>query len=90
MNEPRYDEISRVVPSLTGKEACKRRLVAVLKDKYHSINVFNTAWQLKAASFDELIAVGLAVTTDAAKADMKAFVNAVKEKRFPVNELHAW
>jgi len=21
---------------------------------------------------------------------MKAFVNAVKEKRFPVNELHAW
>jgi hypothetical protein len=82
VNEPRYDEISRVVPSLTGKQACKRRLVAVLKDKYHSVDVFNTAWQLKAASFDELIDIGLAVTTDAAKADMKAYVGAFMENYF--------
>lgn len=82
VNEPRYDELARIVPSLTGQQACKRRLVAVLKDKYHSIDVFNTAWQLKAASFDELIDVGLAVTTDAAKADMKAYVNAFMETYF--------
>ncbi len=74
VNEPRYDELPRVIPSLDGKHACKRELVAALKAKYGTVEAFNTAWQAKAASFDELISSGLAVTTDAAKADVKAFV----------------
>lgn len=82
VNEPRYDELPRVIPSLTGRQACKLRLVEVLKDKYKTIDAFNASWQAKAASFDELIDVGLAVTTDAAKADVKAFVGDFMETYF--------
>ena len=82
VNEPRYDELPRVIPSLTGKQACKLRLLALLKDKYHSIGAFNSSWQTKASSFDELIDVGLAVTTDEAKADVKAFVGEFMQRYF--------
>ena len=82
VNEPRYDELPRVIPSLDGKHACKRELVAALKAKYSTAEAFNTAWQAKAASFDELIDTGLAVTTDAAKADVKAFVGVFLETYF--------
>lgn len=82
VNEPRYDELPRVIPSLPGKHACKQRLVAFLKDKYKTPEAFNAAWQAKAASFDELIEPGLAVTTDAAKADVKAFVGEFMETYF--------
>ncbi|MBN8418415.1 MAG: hypothetical protein J0L73_05830 [Verrucomicrobia bacterium] len=82
VNEPRYDELPRVIPSLTGGQACKLRLVEALKSKYHSIEAFNTAWQSKAATFDELAGTGLAVTTDAAKADVKAFVGEFMETYF--------
>lgn len=82
VNEPRYDELPRVIPSLTGKHACKHRLVAFLKDKYKTAEDFNTAWQAKAGSFDDLIEPGLAVTTDAAKADVKAFVGEFMETYF--------
>ncbi|MCB1275037.1 beta-galactosidase [Prosthecobacter sp.] len=82
VNEPRYDELPRVIPSLPGKHACKQRLVAFLKDKYKSADAFNTAWQAKAASFDDLIEPGLAVTTDVAKADVKAFVGEFMETYF--------
>jgi hypothetical protein len=84
VNEPRYDELPRVIPALDGKHACKRELVAALKAKYSTVEAFNTAWQAKAVSFDELVDSGLAVTTDAAKADVKAFVGSV-----PRNLLHA-
>jgi hypothetical protein len=82
VNEPRYDELPRVIPSLTGRQACKQRLVAMLKDKYQTIAAFNTAWQAPAAAFDDLTDVGLAVTTDAAKADVKAFVGEFMETYF--------
>lgn len=82
VNEPRFDELPRVIPSLDGKHACKRELVATLKAKYSTVEAFNTAWQAKAASFDELIGSGLAVTTDAAKADVKAFVGVFLETYF--------
>ena len=82
VNEPRYDELPRVIPSLPGKHACKRELVAALKAKYSTVDAFNAAWQAKAASFDELIEPGLAVTTDAAKADVKAFVGEFMETYF--------
>lgn len=82
VNEPRYDELPRVIPSLPGKHACKQRLVASLKDKYKTADAFNTAWQAKAVSLDDLIEPGLAVTTDAAKADVKAFVGEFMETYF--------
>jgi hypothetical protein len=82
VNEPRYDELPRVIPSLDGKHACKRELVAALKAKYSTVDAFNTAWQAKTASFDELISSGLAVTTEAAKADVKAFVGVFLETYF--------
>lgn len=82
VNEPRYDELPRVIPSLPGKHACKQRLVAFLKDKYKTAYAFNAAWQAKAASFDDLIEPGLAVTTNAAKADVKAFVGEFMETYF--------
>lgn len=82
VNEPRYDELPRVIPSLPGKHACKQRLVAVLKEQYKTIEAFNAAWQAKVAGFEELADQGLAVTTDAAKADVTAFVNVFLEDYF--------
>jgi len=82
VNEPCYDELPRVIPSLDGKHACKRELVDALKAKYSTVEAFNIAWQAKAASFDELIGSGLAVTTDAAKVDVKAFVGVFLETYF--------
>ncbi len=82
VNEPRYDELPRVIPSLPGKHACKQRLVAMLKDKYKTVEAYNTSWQAKAGSFDELLEAGLAVTTDAAKADVKTFVGEFLETYF--------
>ncbi|MBB5033989.1 hypothetical protein [Prosthecobacter vanneervenii] len=82
VNEPRYDELPRVIPSLTGGQACKLRLVEALKSKYQTIEAYNVAWQAKAATFDELTGIGLAVATDAAKADVKAFVGEFIETYF--------
>ncbi|MDZ4402812.1 beta-galactosidase [Prosthecobacter sp.] len=82
VNEPRYDELPRVIPSLPGKHACKQRLVAFLKERYKTADAFNAAWQAKAASFDDLVEPGLAVITDTAKADVKAFVGEFMETYF--------
>lgn len=82
VNEPRYDDLPRVIPSLDGKHACKRRLVDSLKAKYKTIDAYNVAWAAKAKSFDELVDSGLAVTTDKAKSDVKAFVGEFLEAYF--------
>lgn len=82
VNEPRYDDLPRVIPSLTGKHACKRALVAALKTKYQDVAAFNQAWQAQATAFEALIDRGLAVTTDAAKADVRAFVGQFLETYF--------
>lgn len=82
VNEPRYDELPRIIPSLNARHACKQRFVAMLKEKYRTLDAFNAAWQTGAASFDELCDQGLAVTTDAAKADVKAFVSEFLETYF--------
>lgn len=82
VNEPRYDELPRVIPSLDGSHACKRRFVEGLKAHYKDIASYNEAWKAKALSFDELINAGLAVTTDAAKADARAFVGEFMEAYF--------
>lgn len=46
------------------------------------MEAFNTAWQAKAVSFNELVDSGLAVTTVTAKADVKAFVGVFLETYF--------
>lgn len=74
VNEPRYDELPKVIPALPGKHACKRRFVQSLEDKYKEIAAFNTAWQARASNFDELADQGLEVKTDEARSDVKAFV----------------
>lgn len=76
VNEPIYEEIPRVVPSLKGSQhACKRRFVQWLTEKYKTVAAFNAAWQSDTKGFDDLLEVGLAVTTGAAKEDTVAFAS---------------
>ena len=82
INEPRYDELPKVLPSLNGQHACKRQLVKFLRGKYRDIAAFNTAWSAQAASFDELIDKGLASSTSAATDDIKAFTGEFLEASF--------
>jgi len=82
VNEPEYESIGKVVPSLPGKHACKRRFVQFLRDKYRVIDAFKTAWGVEAASFDALIEPGLSVANDAAKADVAGFVQLFLEEYF--------
>ncbi len=72
-NEQAFEDIARGVPPLPGKHAAKRRLVKMLQDEYPGIDAFNAAWNLHALSFEALADQGLAVTTDKASADMKAY-----------------
>jgi len=76
VNEPLYEQIPTIVPSLKGSaHACKRRLVQWLEDKYKTVAAFNTAWGTSADSFSGLLEVGLPMATDAAKADAVAFAS---------------
>lgn len=82
VNEPRYDELPRVIPSLDATHACKRRFGAFLEEKYGDIAKFNAAWKASDASFDEVVAKAQAVSTEAAKSDVKAFVGEFLETYF--------
>ena len=82
INEPRYDELPKVLPSLTGGQACKHKLVEFLRGKYQTTDAFNTAWKLGAKSFEDLDGIGMAVTTEAAKEDVKAFTGVFLETMF--------
>jgi hypothetical protein len=82
INEPRYDELPKVIPSLTGGQACKKRFVQFLRERYATVALFNTAWNSHAAGFEELINQGMAVTTDIAMADIKAFTGVFLETLF--------
>lgn len=73
INEPLYEDIPKVVPTLNGKYACKCELVDNLKAKYATIADFNQAWKMQATTFEELVDKGLPVTTRAANADMQAY-----------------
>jgi len=73
-NEQAFEDIPRVIPTLTGNIPAKNRLVEVLRGKYLTINAFNAAWNLHAASFDALRNTGLPVTTKAAAADMQDYL----------------
>ena len=72
-NEQAFEDIPRVIPSLIDGQACKLRLVEMLKEKYRAIDLFNQAWGLKAADFSELRKVGLPVATKDAAADVQNF-----------------
>lgn len=86
VNEPRYDELPKIIPSLNADQACKRAFVDFLKAKYKDIAAYNTAWNTDATSFDELGPKGLAMTTDTAKADSKAFTGVFLDKLFSLVE----
>ena len=73
-NEPLYEKLPKVLPTLDGKFACKRRLVRMLEEKYKSVDGFNQAWSAQVKSFEELTDRGLAVATAAAKQDVRDFV----------------
>ena len=82
-NEPLYEDVPRVVPGLKGSEnPCKRKLVDQLREKYGSIEAFNAAWALSAASFDALLDQGLAVATPAARTDLQAYTDFFFETYF--------
>ena len=72
-NEQAFEDLPRAIPSLNGKHAAKRELVARLRAKYADIAAFNAAWGLDAASFEALADRGLPLTSKAAFADMQAF-----------------
>jgi len=82
VNEPLYENLPRAIPALNGKFACKRRLVQVLREKYATIDRFNTAWGTTAKEFDELNDQGLSVATAQAADDVNRFVQRFLELYF--------
>lgn len=80
-NEQGFENIPKVVPTLDGKSGAKRKLVAMLRDKYGDIAKFNAAWELKApaASFEALNDTKLFVVTKAASDDVNEFYGALLE-----------
>jgi hypothetical protein len=82
-NEPLYEDIPKVVPTLKGADhACKRELVTMLTDKYKTIDAFNTAWGTTAASFDALNEMALPVNTQQASEDMHDYTGRFFETYF--------
>jgi len=82
VNEPRFDELPRVIPALDGTHACKVQFVEALRAKYKTIEGFQAAWNSDIESFDALRNTSLAVNTEAAKADVRAFVELFLETYF--------
>lgn len=82
VNEPRYDELPRVIPGLPGKHACKQRFVARLRERYGAIAAFNQAWNTNEPGFDGLAERTLAATTAQAQADVAKFVEEFLELYF--------
>ncbi len=82
VNEPIYENIPHILPTLKGTYACKRRFVQWLTEKYKTTSAFNTAWALHAASFDELHDTVLPVESPDAKADVQEFTGIFLEEYF--------
>ncbi|MBI4978510.1 MAG: hypothetical protein HZC28_13610 [Spirochaetes bacterium] len=83
-NEQACEDIPRVIPGLKGDAPAKKRLVTMLEEKYLSIDRFNAAWNMNAASFTELAGRGLPVTTREASADMEAYTRIFLEEYYRV------
>jgi hypothetical protein len=84
VNEPIYENIPHIVPTLTGTYACKRQLVQWLASKYKTIAAFKTAWQLQANSFDELNDKVLPVESKDAKQDVQEFTGIFLDEYFRI------
>jgi len=72
-NEPAHEDLVRVIPTLKGNVAAKRRLVQMLQEKHQTVEAFNQAWGAQAASFEQLNDTGLAVKTQSAATDLKEY-----------------
>src|SRR5690606_32964353 len=75
-NEQHFEQLPKLLPTYKASQvAAKGRLVQFLKDKYKTIDAFNTAWNPAApfAGFDDLGEATLFIRTDAANADMLEF-----------------
>ncbi len=72
-NEPHIENLLKVLPSLDSKSAAKKKFVQILRDKYTTIDAFNTAWGTSFASFDALNDAPLPLKTRAAGDDAEAF-----------------
>ena len=83
-NEQGLEDIPRGIPQLDASYACKRKLIEILQAKYKTIEAFNTAWNLKAPSFEELNDNGLALTSKAAYADMQEYTETFLEAYYQV------
>lgn len=83
-NEPILEDIPRIVPSLKGNYPCKQRLVAMLREKYGSIEKFNAAWKMQAAGFEDLLTQGLPMATPQAGEDMKVYTELFVDKLYSV------
>ncbi len=82
VNEPIYENIPHLLPTLKSEHACKRRFVEWLTAKYRTAAAFKTAWKLSAASFEELGDTVLPVESSAAKADVQEFTGVFLEEYF--------
>ena len=83
-NEPFYEDIPRVVPTLNSTFPCKRRLAQMLEQKYKTIAAFNLAWETAFATFTEVAERGLPVKTRAAAADMQEYTGLFLDAYFRV------
>ncbi|MDA3797736.1 MAG: hypothetical protein PF692_01500 [Kiritimatiellae bacterium] len=83
-NEQALEDIPRGIPQLDGSYACKQKLVEILQAKYKTIGAFNTAWNLNAASFDELKDRGLPLNSKESYADMQAYTEKFFEAYYSV------
>ncbi len=81
-NEQGAEDLPRALPALPGKFEAKKKLVALLKKQYGTIDKFNAAWDMTAKSFDDLIEPGLPVTTRAASQDVTKFVELYLDKYY--------
>jgi len=81
-NEQSWQDLTRAVPLMTGKQACKLELVKMLQKKYASIDDFNRVWESDAKDFAALDDMQLAVKTKAANADMLAYYEYFLETYF--------
>jgi hypothetical protein len=82
VNEPIYENIPHLLPTLKSEHACKRRFVEWLTAKHQTVPAFNSAWKLSAASFEALGDMVLPVETPAAKADVQEFTGVFLEEYF--------
>lgn len=82
VNEPIYENIPHILPTLGGGQACKREFVKWLSAKYKDIAAFNAAWAIQAGAFGELNDRVLPVESSAAKADVQVFTGVFLEEYF--------